>query len=37
IGDSLNGICLPENIFALGQAIRGYRHQIIMLGKSNYR
>lgn len=26
IGDSLNGICLPENIFALGQAIRGYRH-----------
>ena len=37
IGDSLNGICLPENIFALGQAIRGYRHQIIMLEKSNYR
>lgn len=34
IGDSLNGICLPENIFALGQAIRGYRHQLIMLGKS---
>ncbi len=37
IGDSFNGICLPQNIFALGQAIRGYRHQMIMLGKSNYR
>jgi hypothetical protein len=37
IGDSLNGICLPENIFALGQAIRGYRHQLIMLGKSSKR
>lgn len=37
IGDSLNGICLPENIFALGQAIRGYRHQMVMLGKSNLR
>lgn len=37
IGDSMNGICLPENIFALGQAIRGYRHQMIMLGKSNIR
>ena len=37
IGDSFNGMCLPENIFALGQAIRGYRHQIIMLGRSNYR
>lgn len=34
IGDSMSGICLPENIFALGQAIRGYRHQMIMLGKS---
>ena len=37
IGDSLNGICLPENIFALGPAIRGYRHQMVMLGKSNLR
>ncbi|WP_426288626.1 haloacid dehalogenase-like hydrolase [Enterococcus durans] len=37
IGDSLNGICLPENIFAFGQAIRGYRHQMVMLGKSNLR
>lgn len=37
IGDSFNGICLPQNIFALGQAIRGYRHQMTMLGKSNYR
>ncbi len=37
IGDSFNGICLPENIFALGQAIRGYRHQMVMLGKSNLR
>lgn len=37
IGDSFNGICLPENIFALGQSIRGYRHQMVMLGKSNLR
>jgi hypothetical protein len=37
IGDSFNGICLPENIFYLGQAIRGYRHQMIMLGRSNIR
>lgn len=37
IGDSFNGICLPENIFQLGQAIRGYRHQMIMLGRSNIR
>lgn len=37
IGDSFNGICLPENIFELGQAIRGYRHQMVMLGKSNLR
>lgn len=37
IGDSFRGICLPENIFALGQAIRGYRHQVIMLSRSNYR
>jgi len=37
IGDSMQGMALPENIFALGQAIRGYRHQIIMSGKSNKR
>ena len=37
IGDSFNGICLPQNIFALGQAIRGYRHQIIMLSRSVVR
>lgn len=37
IGDSFSGICLPENIWALGQAIRGYRHQMIMLAKSNKR
>ena len=37
IGDSFNGICLPENIFALGQAIRGRRHQLIMLSRSNIR
>ncbi|WP_415320122.1 haloacid dehalogenase-like hydrolase [Clostridium perfringens] len=37
IGDSFNGICLPQNIFYLGQAIRGYRHQITMLGRSNIR
>jgi hypothetical protein len=34
IGDSFNGICLPENIWALGEAIRGRRHQLIMLSKS---
>lgn len=37
IGDSFNGIALPENIFALGEAIRGRRHQLIMLGRSNLR
>lgn len=37
IGDSFNGICLPENIYTLGVAIRGKRHQLIMLARSNYR
>lgn len=37
IGDSFNGICLPENIFALGEAIRGKRHQLVMLSRSNIR
>lgn len=37
IGDSFNGICLPENLFALGQAIRGRRHQLIMLSRSVIR
>lgn len=37
IGDSFDGIALPQNIFALGEAIRGKRHQLIMLGKSNIR
>lgn len=37
IGDSFNGMALPENIFALGQAIRGKRHQFTMLGRSNLR
>jgi len=37
IGDSMSGIALPQNIYALGQAIRGYRHQITMLARSNYR
>lgn len=37
IGDSFRGVCLPENIFALGQAIRGYRHQVLMMSRSNYR
>lgn len=37
IGDSFNGVCLPENIFALGQAIRGRRHQLVMLARSNSR
>lgn len=37
IGDSFNGICLPENLFALGQAIRGYRHQVTLLSRANNR
>ena len=37
IGDSMNGICLPQNIFTLGQALRGYRHQIVMLSRSVIR
>lgn len=37
IGDSFNGMALPENIFCLGQAIRGRRHQLTMLGRSNLR
>lgn len=37
IGDSFNGVCLPENIYTLGVAIRGKRHQFIMLARSNYR
>ncbi|MGC4431409.1 haloacid dehalogenase-like hydrolase, partial [Streptococcus suis] len=31
------GIALPENIFALGQAIRGKRHQLTMLARSIIR
>lgn len=37
IGDSFNGICVPENIFALGESIRGRRHQLIMLSRSVIR
>lgn len=37
IGDSFNGIALPENINALGEAIRGKRHQLVMISKSNIR
>lgn len=37
VGDSFNGICLPENIFALGEAIRGRRHQLTMLSRSIIR
>lgn len=37
IGDSFNGICLPQNLFALGQALRGYRHQVAILSRSNIR
>ena len=37
IGNSFNGICVPENIFALGEAIRGRRHQLIMLSRSVIR
>ncbi|MBY5035114.1 haloacid dehalogenase-like hydrolase [Streptococcus gallolyticus] len=37
IGDSFNGMALPENIFCMGQAIRGRRHQLTMLARSNSR
>lgn len=37
IGDSYSGYALPENIFAMGQAIRGYRHQVVLMSRSNYR
>lgn len=37
IGDSFNGVCIPENIYTLGVAIRGKRHQLTMLARSNYR
>lgn len=37
IGDSFNGVALPENIYTLGVAIRGKRHQLTMLARSNYR
>lgn len=37
VGDSFNGIALPQNIFALGVAIRGIRHQVTMISKSNLR
>lgn len=37
IGDSFNGIALPQNIYAMGKAIRGERHQLSMLAKSNLR
>ncbi|WP_125702286.1 DUF7916 family protein [Lacticaseibacillus daqingensis] len=37
IGDSMTGMALPENIYALGVAIRGIRHQITMLSRSDYR
>lgn len=37
IGDSFNGVALPENVFALGEAIRGRRHQLNMLARSNIR
>lgn len=37
IGDSMTGIALPQNIYALGEAIRGFRHQVTMMSRSNYR
>jgi len=37
IGDSFNGICLPQNIFALGEAIRGKRHQLRLIAQSPLR
>ncbi len=37
IGDSFNGPADPANIYALGEAIRGKRHQLMMLSRSNVR
>lgn len=37
IGDGMNGITPPENIYALGLAIRGKRWQTIQMARSNYR
>lgn len=37
IGDSFNGCCLPENIWTLGVAIRGLRHQLAMTSRSVIR
>ena len=37
LGDAFNGVCLPQSIWALGVAIRGYRHQMSMLSRSVIR
>lgn len=37
IGDGMEGISLPENIYAMGLAIRGRRWQTIQMARSNYR
>lgn len=37
IGDAMNGISLPENIYTMGVAIRGIRWQIYQMSSSNYR
>lgn len=37
IGDAMNGISLPENIYTMGVAIRGVRWQIYQMGSSIIR
>lgn len=37
IGDSFNGVCLPENLYTLGEVIRGKRHHLTILAKSSLR
>ena len=37
IGDAMNGISLPENIYTMGVAIRGVRWQMYQMSSSNYR
>lgn len=37
VGDAFNGVCLPQTIWTLGVAIRGYRHQMSMLSRSSLR
>ena len=37
IGDSFNGVTLPQNLFTLGEVLRGVRHQLMLLARSNIR